>query len=230
MRGLITQISIAASVAGLADAAPWVRDEGGWYGRALVARDTLGGAEGWRADGYAEYGLNDDWTLTAKAEAVTYPDFEAFDREAYRLTLRRHLFARGSWTAGVEAGPIYGSTATGLSLCEGAGFESRTGIGTSRVSKAGHPWYVFADAAYIAQGDACSRARAEIGYGADLSRRVFVTQQVWIEEGERTANSLKLENQIGLHFGAVDVSLGYREELGGEFEETAILIAVVARR
>ncbi len=60
MRGLLTQLFTAVSVAGAAQAAPWVREEGGWYGRALVAHDSLGEAEGWRTDGYAEYGLSDD--------------------------------------------------------------------------------------------------------------------------------------------------------------------------
>jgi hypothetical protein len=44
-----------------------VRDEGVWYGRALVAHDTLGDADGWRGDHYAEYGLTRDWTVTAKS-------------------------------------------------------------------------------------------------------------------------------------------------------------------
>jgi hypothetical protein len=65
MRGLITQILTAASIAGA--------------------------AEGWRADLYGEYGINDRWTLTAKSEAVTYPDFTEFDREALRLSIRRQL-------------------------------------------------------------------------------------------------------------------------------------------
>ncbi len=57
MRGLFTQLFTAASLAGAASAAPWVRDEGGWYGRALLAHDTLGDADGLRGDLCAEYGL-----------------------------------------------------------------------------------------------------------------------------------------------------------------------------
>jgi hypothetical protein len=41
---------------------------------------------------------------------------------------------------------------------------------------------------------------------------------------------IKIENQLGVHFYKVDVSPGYREELGGQFDEPAVLIAVVARR
>lgn len=230
MRGLFTQIFTAASIAGAASAAPWVREEGGWYGRALIANDTLDGAEGWRGDAYAEYGLTGDWTVTAKTETVTYTDFEEFDRDAFRLTLRRKLLERGNWTLGAEAGPIYGSTATGFAGCDGYGFEARGGAGYSGAHKSGQRFYAFADAAYIRQENGCERMRAEFGYGSDLTDRVFVTQQLWIEEGNKSADSIKLENQIGVHFGPLDVSLGYREEYGGQFEERAILVALVARR
>ena len=74
MRGLFTQLFTAATLAGAGSAAPWVGDDGGWYGRALVAHDTLCDADGWRGDLYAEYGLTDAWTVTAKSESVTYPD------------------------------------------------------------------------------------------------------------------------------------------------------------
>ncbi len=230
MRGLVTQIFAAAGLAGVADAAPWVRDDGGWYARALIAHDTLDGAEGWRGDAYGEYGLSDTWTVTAKFESVTYPDFEAFNRDAYRLTLRRKLLDHGKWTLGAEAGPVYGTTATGFTGCNGFGFEARGGLGYSSQNDEGRSFYAFADAAQIWQEDGCQRSRAEFGYGSDLTERIFLTQQLWIEEGNQSADSVKLENQVGVHFDKVDVSLGYREELGGQFEETAVLIAVVARR
>jgi hypothetical protein len=51
-----------------------------------------------------------------------------------------------------------------------------------------------------------------------------------MEDANQSADTVKLENQIGVHFGAVYVSLGYREELGGRFNEHAVLVAVTARR
>lgn len=136
----------------------------------------------------------------------------------------------GNWTAGVEAGPVYGSTVAGLSGCEGIGFEARSGLGYSGARKTDRKFYTFADAAYIRQDDGCERVRAEFGNGSDLTERVFLTRQLWIEQGKQSASSIKIENQIGMHFGNVDISLGYREELGGQFDEHAVLIAVVARR
>jgi len=140
MRGLLTQIFTAASLAGAPEAAPWTRDDDGWHARAVIAHDTLDGAEGWRGDAYAEFGLTGDLTLTAKAEAVTYPDFNAFDREAFRLTLRRELLVHGNWTLRAEAGPVYGSTSTGFAGCGGLGFGTRCGLGYSGFNE-GLPFY-----------------------------------------------------------------------------------------
>lgn len=206
MRGIISVILAGASSAGVAEAAPWVREDGGWYARALGAHDTLNGADGWRLDFYGEYGVTDKITVTVKNEAVTYPDFRAF----YGSTLS-------------------GSNGRSLVFCEGTGIEARIGGGWS-----GHyrdrPLYAFVDAAHLAQDGGCNRNRIEAGYGQDLSRHIFIGQQIWFEEGEISGRSVKTETQLGVHFGPADVSLGYREEIGGAFNENAVLIAVVMRR
>ncbi|MCA8891077.1 MAG: hypothetical protein KDA56_04510 [Hyphomonas sp.] len=44
------------------------------------------------------------------------------------------------------------------------------------------------------------------------------------------SRALPCETQLGYHFPLADVSIGYREELGGEFDEQAILLAVTVRR
>ncbi len=164
-----------------------MRDHGGWYARTLVSAETLDGAEGWRGDAYGEYGLSPRWTLTAKAEAITFPSDTAFDRQAYRVTLRRQLFARKGWAAGVEAGAVYGSTATGITGCGGPGAEMRAGLGYSGARK-GNDCHAFADVALIAQEGDGRRARAEIGSGADLGHNVFTGQQIWLEDGNQSAD------------------------------------------
>lgn len=234
MRGLITLCLAGASASGVAEAAPWVREDGGWYARMLGAHDTLNGADGWRLDLYGEYGVTDKITLTLKNEAVTYPDFRAFDRESWRLTARRTLGSYKGWTAGAELGAFHGDTlnassASGLFFCDGTGFEARAGGGWSGVYRE-RDLYAFADVAHLAQGEGCDRTRIEIGYGQDMTKHIFIGQQLWFEEGERSGRSVKTETQLCVHLGRVDVSLGYRDEIGGAFEENAILIAVVARR
>ena len=233
MRGIISFILAGASASGVAEAAPWVREDGGWYTRALGARDSLNGVEGWRADLYGEYGVTDKITVTVKNEAVMYPDAAAFDRDYWRLTARRTLGSHKGWTAGVEAGAFHGSPLNAsdgrdLIFCEGTGFEARAGAGWSGTYR-GKPLYAFVDASHLAQKDGCSRNRIEAGYGQDLTDRIFIGQQLWFEEGDLTGRSVKTETQLGVHFGRFDVSLGYREEIGGTFNENAVLIALVAR-
>jgi hypothetical protein len=118
------------------------------------------------------------------------------------------LFTQKNCTAGAGSGPICGSTVTGLYGCEGFGFETRRGLGYSGADKTGRKFYAFADAAYFREEDGCERVRAETGYGSDLSERVFLTQQLWFEEGNQSASFIKIENQLGVHFDKVDVSVG----------------------
>lgn len=234
MRGLILFFIAATGAGGIAEAGPWVRDDGGWYARALAARDSLNGEEGWRLDLYGEYGLTPKLTATLKNEAVIYPGAPAFDRDLWRLTVRRTLASHKGWTAAAEIGAFHGSTlngsaASGLVFCEGAGFEGRLGAGWSG-SYRGRPLYTFVDVARLSQGDGCDRTRLEAGYGQDLTRNIFIGQQLWFEEAAISGQSVKTETQLGVHFGPVDVSLGYREEISGNFNENAVLIAVSARR
>lgn len=80
------------------------------------------------------------------------------------------------------------------------------------------------------QEDGCERTRIETGYGQDLTERIFIGQQLWYEEGNQSACSVKTETQCGVHFQKFDLSFGYRQEIGGVFEESAVLVALVARR
>ncbi len=75
-------------------------------------------------------------------------------------------------------------------------------------------YYLFADVAAISRQEGCLRQRAEFGYGAEISDRIFVTQQVWLERSNDGAESNKYESQIGYHLGQFDVAAGYREEFG----------------
>ncbi|MBY9068359.1 hypothetical protein K1X12_15770 [Hyphomonas sp. WL0036] len=234
MRGIISVITVGATASGIAEAAPWVQEDGGWYARGLVARDSLNGVEGWRADLYGEYGLTSKTTLTLKNEAVKYADAPAFDQENWRLTARRTFGSYKGWTAGAEVGVFHGATlngsaASGLIFCEGAGFETRLGGGWSGYYRE-KAFYIFSDVAHLSQGDQCGRTRIEMGYGQDLTDRIFIGQQIWFEESKISDRSVKTETQLGVHFRSFDLSLGYREEIGGAFNENAVLVAVVMKR
>ena len=218
-------------VSGQAGAAPWTQEPGGWYARALVANEKLDDADGFRTDLYGEVGLPGRFSLTAKHEAVTYEGLgTAFDRESYRFSVRREFVkTKTGWALGAETGAIHGNVVAGIFDCRGWGGEGRLSLGKTGERK-GRPFYLFSDLVYIQHEDGCIRQRAEFGYGADLGQRVFTVQQAWVEQGNRTADSIKLESRIGYHFPVADLSVGYREEIKGAFQESALLFAVTARR
>ncbi|MCB9962391.1 MAG: hypothetical protein R3C00_06500 [Hyphomonas sp.] len=218
------------SVAGAAEAGPWAQAPGGIYARAIASAERLDGEDGWRGDVYAEYGLRHRVTLTVKAESVRYEGGGISDRDAYRFSARKQLWADNKgWALGMEAAAVNGSAVAGVFGCSGWGAEARLAGGRSGVRK-GRGYYFFGDAAYIAHEDGCTRQRLELGYGADLGGHFFTTQQVWLERGNHTARSVKFDTQAGYHFRAFDLSLGYRQEAGGAFNEQAYLVAVTVRR
>jgi hypothetical protein len=201
----------AAFACGPAEAGPWARDTGGYYLRGLVSTETLDGLRGTRADAYGERGLTDRWTLTGKTEAVAYEDsIGDIDRQSYRLTLRRQLWARKGFVIGAEGGAVYGNAIAGTFGCDEWGGEARLSGGYSGACKS-LGFYLFSDFAMISHQDGCVLHRAEFAYGADISDPIFVTQPVWLERRNDSADSNKFESQVGYHFGHVDVSVGYRE-------------------
>ena len=176
----------ALAVAGSAEAGPWAQRQGDIYARVNLSAERLDGEDGRRADLYGEYGLGGGWMVTGKAESVRYYGGTQ-DRDAY-------------------ASP-HGTTLAGVFGCQGAGGEARVSAGRSGVCKTRN-YYLFADAAWIHQEGGCDRQRFEFGYGSDLGGNFFTTEQVWLEYGRQSANSIKTETQIGYHFPAADVSVG----------------------
>ena len=228
MRGLGIVAFGAFAFVGHAAAGPWAQGQGNWYARALITDQQLDGVAGNRLELYGEYGFAEKWTVTAKSEAVQYELGSQFDREANRLTIRRELVSSRGWTVGVEAGAVYGSAVAGVFGCEGIGGEVQLSGGLSG-TRGGRNFYAFADVAAIRHEDGCQRQKLDIGYGVDLWKEIYLSQQLWIERGNVTAKSDKYETQLGYHFPWADVAVGYRDEFGGAFDEQAVLIAVTLR-
>ncbi|MEZ5952732.1 MAG: hypothetical protein R3C13_00370 [Hyphomonas sp.] len=230
MRGIWIFILAGASAAGTAQAGPWAQPPGHIYVRSLVSAERLNQADGWRGDLYAEYGARSRWSLSGKLEAVRYDGESSGDRESYRVGLRRELWSGASgWSIGAELAALNGSALAGLRGCNGWGGEARLSAGRSGLNK-GRPYYIFADVAAISHDDGCTRQRLDLGFGTDIGRRFFTMQQLWIENGNYTADSVKIDTQYGYHFRAFDLSIGYRHELGGEFKEHAVLAGITVRK
>lgn len=209
-------------------AGPWAQEQGNWYLQAAVTQEELEDMDGNRVELYGEYGVADGWLVTAKSEAVTYDSDYDLDKEAARLSVRRQLLSHKGWAVGAEGGLVYGSSVAGVFGCDAWGAEARLSGGLSGVRGA-RSFYTFADAAVIRHEDGCTRYRAEIGYGVDVWKNVFLSQQLWIERGNDTADSNKYETKLGYHFPWVDLALGYRQEFAGEYDEQAILLAMTVK-
>ncbi len=230
MRGIGWLLLGAAGAAGTAEAGPWAQEPGSIYARGIVSTERLDGEDGRRGEIYGEYGLARNWSVTAKAEMVRYEGGGISDRDALRVSARRQLWSSDKgWALGAEAGLVYGSAVAGVFGCDGLGGEARMSVGRSGTVK-GRNYFVFADVADIRHEDGCARQRAEFGYGSDIGPHLFTLQQVWLERGNQSADSIKFDSQIGYHFKSADLSLGYREESGGAYREHAVLVAVTLRR
>lgn len=193
--------------------------------RGLSAYLLARAAEGWRTDLTGEYSLTAKLTVAATSERVSFPGAADFNRASCRVTPGRELFARGGWVAGAKTGAIRGSTVTGAArTCNGGGWGRGRGLDVPASGRR----YAFADIARIVQQDGCGRSRMEIGHGRDITERIFISQKLWLEADNPSVRPAKTDAQPGVRVRRREVSPGYREEMGGLYNERAGLIAAVA--
>lgn len=205
-------------------AAPWVQDAGDFYTRIAVASEEVEGLQAQRQDIYVEYGLSERWTLSAKAESIAYDDASDFDATGWRATVRRSLFQMSGFTGAVEVGALEGAAIGGANGCETLGAEVRTGLAWSGTVRK-QDTYVFAEIAGRFH-EACQRERLEVGFGQKLRGQLWGVTQIWIEQGTQNAQSTKIQSELMWSGARLDLSVGYRQEYGGQFEEDGIFFSV----
>lgn len=220
----------AAMFAAKALAAPWGQADGETYARVSFAAEEVEGLTARRFDAYAEYGLADSWTVTAKAETVLFDNNEDFNAEGFRATVRKELYRGNRFVVAVEGGVLNGAAFGGApDGCDTTGAEARVGAGWSGGFEEEREWFAFADLARRAHEGGCERDRLELGYGSRVVGEVYLVNQLWLERGSGDARSDKLETALVWRAGFADVSVAYREELSGRFDETGIVFAVAKR-
>ena len=220
-------LSAGLSFAGDAAAAAWGQNPGEWYVRAAFAAEDVEGLSATRYDAYAKFGIAPKWTATAKAEIVRFQDQSPFNAEGYRATIRREIFKRERMVVALEGGAVYGGAFGGApDGCDGLGAEARVGAGFSGGWEKGRDWFAFADVAARRYDTGCARTRYEFGYGARLSGRLHTVTQLWLERGGDNARSDKIENALVYKFDTFEVSLAWREEISGRFEESGVVLAL----
>ena len=215
-----------------AEAGPWGQPDKAAYGRFAVNRTEVEGLPGLRTDLYGEYGLSDRWTLTAKYERVTFDEFSEFTASGWRTTLRRSFSLPDAWTASLEAGVLEGEAIGGAAGCQSTGAEARSGIGRSFARGEGakrRNGFWFAEAAIRAHSDGCQRYRLEAGYGREVTRNIWLVYQFWLDQGSENARSLKYQFEYVWRRNAFDISAGSLVELGGEFQEAGLFLALARR-
>lgn len=227
MRGVWFGLCVG-TVGAEAQATPWAREAGSGYGRLAAASEEVDGLEARRFDAYGEYGLTDNWTLTAKAEQVMFPGAEDFDASGFRVTARRQLWRHRNLVVAAEGGAVYGAAVGGVRGCDRAGAEARVSVGTSG-GFGNRQWFAFADAATRQHANQCWRNRVELGAGREIVRNVFFVNQVWLERGSTEARSDKFESGLLWRGGDFDVSFAYRQETSGRFEEQGVVVALARR-
>ncbi len=229
MRGAVFTFGMAV-FAVKASAAPWGQQKGETYARVAYAAEDVEGLSAHRYDAYAEHGFADSWTVTAKAETVRFVDSEDFNAEGFRATVRKELYRGDRFVVSVEGGVLNGAAFGGApDGCDTTGAEARVGAGWSGGFDEDREWFAFADLARRAHEGGCERDRLELGYGSRVVGDVYVVNQLWLERGSEDARSDKIETAIVWRAGFADVSLAYREELSGRFDETGIVFAVAKR-
>lgn len=230
MRGFFSAAIISIlCVPGYANAGPWTRDPGAGYWQAAVLGQRIDGADAVRGELYGEYGLTRKWTITGQVEGVTFTQLDGFDQFAYRVTGRRQIWGRGRWLAAIEGGVVGGEAIGGtIGGCDTVGAEARLSFGGGGQSENGRSWFTFLDGAIREHGN-CRRQRIEAGIGREVIKNWFTVNKVFLEVGSDNARSAKVESVISRRVKSYDFSIGFRQEFGGLFNESGVILSVERR-
>ncbi|MEL7545643.1 MAG: hypothetical protein AAGJ84_03260 [Pseudomonadota bacterium] len=224
MRSALALLHLLSSWAMSAHASPWAQEEGGLYARVAWADETIDSIAADRTDIYAELGLGDGYTVTGKIERVDYAEADRFDTTAWRTTLRRQVFRRSGFVGSVEFGALQGAAIGGRMGCDRLGMEGRVSVGWSGELRNTQS-FSFVEVA-TRQHEACYRNRIEFGLGRKAMDELWLVTQVWLERGDKDALSNKTQTDLVWTGGQVDLTLSYREEFSGAFEERGVVISL----
>lgn len=209
----------------VAAASPWVQPKGETYARLAYAREEVSGLDASRWDIYAKTGLSDAWSLTGKLETLRFDGEKDFDAEGYRLTLRRGFRRDKTVKVALEGGLVGGAAISGFAGCEGLGGELRVSVGGGWRRDTTDS-FAFVDLVTRRHKDDCHRHRLEVGYGQTFNGKWQLISQFWLERGSDGARSDKSEISLTRKNRWADLTLAYRYEFSGLFQERSVVVAV----
>ena len=133
------------------------------------------------------------------------------------------------WRAALEGGVVGGEAIGGtIGGCDTVGGEARLSIGGGGRTKRQRDWFTFFDVAIREHGN-CRRQRIEAGYGREVAKNWFTVNKVFLEVGTDDARSAKFETLVSRRVGRTDFSVGFRQEFGGRFQESGVLLSIQRR-
>ncbi|GGB58585.1 MULTISPECIES: hypothetical protein [Henriciella] len=212
-----------------ANAGPWTRHDDEFYTRLAISRSSVQSLNAVRYDTYSEYGVTDQWTATFKYERLDFDRYPEFSSDGWRATARRGFRFSPSIVVSLEGGVLRGAAIGGAAACEALGAEARAGLGQSltyKLKKKSVPAFWFAEAAYRIHEDGCNRKRFEVGYGQEVFSNVWAISQAWFDDGTHNAGSSKYQFEYLWKAETFELSIGSLTEFGGEFEESAVFLAI----
>ena len=226
MRGLGT-ICLLALLQLHAVAAPWHAGNQNLYAYTSISKGEVASLQNVRSNIYLEYGMDPDWTVTAKVEHVRYNRASDFNSNAWRATARRSYRITESVVLSTEAGALQGEAIGGFGSCSSLGAEIRAGAAWSGVLRKVDTFSYLEVAER--RHDGCSRSLTELGIGRKATRNIWLVTQAFLEDGGKLARSYKSQSSILWKGRSIDMALGYRTEQGGMFEEEAIFLSIARR-
>ena len=176
---------------------------------------------------YGEWGVSTEWTVSAKYERVDFETSNVFDSDGWRLTGRRQLWSGQTWVSSVEFGVLEGAALGGFRGCEDSGLEVGAGAGWSDTTRLGDV-YIGGMVSHRAHESGCYHDRFEGVIGYTPPEGLTWTVQLWSERGEDDRSD-KIEIMMSKRFDRFEPGIGYRKEVSGEFEESALVVSIAFR-
>ena len=205
----------------------WVQPEGALFARTSLALEDHGPFSARRADAYLEYGVTDTWTVSGKFESVNFDASNAFDSDGVRVALRRSLWRSDFWSSAISLGYVEGAAIGGFRGCESRGGEIAFGAGQSG-TLGEDTYFIGLTLGHRNHEDNCQTNRLEFVMGVSDDDGFNYTTQYWSERGDN-GNSDKIEFMVSRNFQSIELGVAARREIGGEFEEQALVFSLAYR-
>lgn len=204
-----------------------MQSDGGIYSRISLAAEDHNGFSAERLDAYGEWGITADWTLSAKYETVDFSTSNVFDSEGWRVAARRRIWANEKWSSTGEIAILEGAAIGGFRGCDAMGGEISLGVG--RTFKLGrYEGYSGLNVGRREHDGGCYHDRLEAIISLQPQPNVYWTAQLWSERGEDDRSD-KIDLTRSFVFGQFEFGLGVRQEVSGEFDETAAVLSLAFR-